>query len=215
VPFLLKFRVPQAQLTEWFMLSREVRFAAHLLVPFVACGLLFLTGCPGETPQAKNTATVKPHGDADDHDELDGHGHHHHHAEHGPHGGALAAIGDDDAHLEFVLDAESGKLTAYALDGEAEKPVSIKQSKLQLTYTLTKLRDIEEGSDDIPDDTFTLSLDAVSPADDGTAAEFAGQADTLKGCEKFSAVLTTVNVGGKSFQNVTFKYPEGNEEHDH
>ncbi len=197
------------------MLSRAARFVTRLLVPAVACGLLLLTGCPGETPQAKKPATVNTHGDDHDHDEHDGHGHHHHHAEKGPHGGALAAIGEDDAHLEFVLDADTGKLTAYVLDGEAEKPLPIKQSKLQLTYTLTKLRDFDEGSDDIPDDAFLLALDAVSPADDGTAAEFAGQADTLKGCEKFAAVLTTVHVGDKSFQNVEFKYPEGNEEHHH
>jgi hypothetical protein len=181
-------------------------------ITFVAGGLLFLTGCPGETPQAKKPATASAHADGDDHDD---HGHHHHHAEKGPHDGALVAIGEEDAHLEFVLDADSGRLTAYVLDGEAEKPLAIKQAKLQLSYSLTKLREIEEGSDDIPDDVLVLALEAVSPADDGTTSEFAGQADTLKGCEKFSAVLTTLNVGDKSFKNVDFKYPEGNEEEHH
>jgi len=37
----------------------------------------------------------------------------------------------------------------------------------------------------------------------------------LKGAEKFAANLTAVTVGGKSFKNVTFKYPEGNEDHHH
>ena len=197
------------------MRSRLVRYAHLVVFTFLAAGLLFLTGCPGETPQAKKPATVAAHADEDDHDDHDGHGHHHHHAAKGPHNGALVAIGEDDAHLEFVLDADSGKLTAYVLDGEAEKPLAIKQAKLQLSYSLTKISGIEEGSDDIPDDVLVLALEAVAPAPDGTAAEFAGQADTLKGCEKFSAVLTTVNVGDKSFKNVSFKYPEGNEEEHH
>ena len=47
----------------------EVRIAAKILVPLVACGLLFLTGCPGETPPASKTGTApstakaKPDGD--------------------------------------------------------------------------------------------------------------------------------------------------------
>src|SRR5262245_62050963 len=58
---------PQNQLTESFMFSREVRLAAQLLLPLVAGGLLLLTGCPGETPQAKKAGTTSAHAD-DDHD---------------------------------------------------------------------------------------------------------------------------------------------------
>jgi hypothetical protein len=60
-----------------------------------------------------------------------------------------------------------------------------------------------------------VPLAAVSPGEDGTASEFEGQADGLKGVEKFSANLTSVSVGGKQFKNVAFKYPEGNEEDHH
>jgi hypothetical protein len=195
------------------MLRHEARYAANLLMPLVAGGLFFLTGCPGETPSPKKTATTSSA--AHSHDEEDHHHEGHHHAEKGPHHGALVAIGDDDAHLEFVLDAQTGKLTAYVLDGAAEKPVPIKQSKLQLIYSLTKAGEGEEGKDELPDDAPILTMDAVSPAADGTTTEFSGQADELKGAEKFTAVLTTVNVGGKLFPNVNFKYPEGNEEDHH
>jgi hypothetical protein len=191
------------------MLIRNARHAARFLVPLVGGGLLFLTGCPGETPQAKKPATTTAvHSDHDDH------GHHHHHAEKGPHDGALVAIGEDDAHLEFVLNADTGKLTAYVLDGEAEKPVRIKQANLQVVLTLTRTGDSGDGKDELPDETPMLTMEAVSPAD-GMASEFAGQSDQLKGAEKFSAVLTSVNVGDKSFKNVDFKYPEGNEEEHH
>lgn len=192
------------------MPGREIRHAAKLLFPLVAGGLFFLTGCTGETPAPKQAGTTpaKPHTDGDDHD-------HHHHAEHGPHEGALVAIGHDDAHVEFVLDADSGTLKAYVLDGEAEKPVSIKQANLQVAVTLTNGDDADEKERDVPKDAIIVMLKAVSPADDGTASEFEGQADELKGAEKFAAVLTTITVKGKAFPNVDFKYPEGNEDDHH
>ncbi len=195
------------------MHSREDRHPPLLLVPLIAGGLLFLTGCPGETPQAKKPAATAAHGDGD-HGDHEGHEHHHHHAEKGPHGGALVAIGEDDAHLEFVLDAGTGTLTAYALDGEAEEPIRIKQANLQIVLTITPTDGGGAEKDELPGETPILTMSAVSPAD-GMASEFAGQSDKLKGAEKFSAVLTSVNVGDKSFKNVGFKYPEGNEEEHH
>jgi hypothetical protein len=208
------------------MHNSEIRPAANFLVPLVAGGLLFLTGCPGETPQpgksgtAASKAQATPEGDHD-------HGHHHH-AEKGPHGGALVAIGQDDAHLEIVLDSETGTLTAYVLDGQAEKAVAIKQKNLQLAVTLehdehghdakeheAKEHDGEdEKKDELPDATFPLMLAAVSPGEDGAASEFSGQSDELKGAHEFEAALTSITIGKTPFQGVTFKYPEGNE-HDH
>ena len=195
------------------MLSREVRLAAQLCVPLVAGGLLFLTGCPGETPQAKKPATTAAHAD-DDHDHDHDHDHHHHHAEKGPHDGALVAIGEDDAHLEFILEADTGTLKAYVLDGEAEKAITIKQGKLQVAFTATKDDDGDEKGG-LPAEAPFVMLAAVHADADGMASEFEGQADGLKGVENFSAVLTAVTVGGKQFKNVAFKYPEGNEEDHH
>src|SRR5580765_6586359 len=96
---------------------QQMRSAGNLFVPLVAGGLLFLTGCPGDTspvvkPGTSQNATAKS-GDGHDHDHEH---HHHHHAEKGPHDGALVAIGHDDAHLEVVLDADTGTVTAYVLD---------------------------------------------------------------------------------------------------
>jgi hypothetical protein len=195
------------------MFSRELRLAAQLLLPLVAGGLLLLTGCPGDTPPPKKPGTTAAHAD-DDHDHDHDHEHHHHHAEKGPRDGALVALGDEDAHIEFVLDADSGTLKAYVLDGDADEAVAIKQASLQLAVTLTKGADADDKGG-LPEDAVIVMLSAVSPADDGTTSEFAGQSDTLKGAQKFAANLTAVTVGGKSFKNVAFKYPEGNEEHDH
>ncbi len=198
------------------MPGREVRFAANLLLPLVAGGLFLLTGCGEETPTAKKTAAVPAKGHADDDHDHDDHEHHHHHDAHGPHEGALVAIGHDDAHVEFVLDADSGTLKAYILDGEAKTPVAIKQKSLQVGVTLTKEKDADDNEGDIPHDApIIVTLSAVSPSEGGSATEYEGQADELKGAEKFAAVLTTITVNGKAFPNVAFKYPEGNEEDHH
>lgn len=215
------------------MLTRRMGFTNGFLAPIVAGGLMFLTGCPGETPTASTSGTPS----APQHDQpaaTGDHGHHHH-AEQGPHGGALVALGQDDAHLEIVLNGESGVLTAYVLDGAAEKPVAIRQKTLQLALTLEHDHhahgdkdhhhdadkekpgaDVktDEDKDDVPDETLVLSLTAVSPGEEGAASEFSGQADELKGADEFAAALTGITIGGKEFKGVSFKYPEGNE-HDH
>jgi hypothetical protein len=203
--------------TESPMPSRDIRHAAIFVVPLVAGGLVFLSGCPGETPKPNVTtntsSTNKDAHDDDDHDHD--HDHHHHHAEKGPHGGALVAIGQDDAHVEIVLDADTGALKAYVLDGEAEKPVAIKQESLELVVTLGKKEGADDDKSGLPDDVVNVTLAAVSPDDDGKATEYEGQQDELKGTEKFDAVLTAIKIGDKPFNNVNFKYPEGNEDHHH
>ena len=57
------------------------------------------------------------------------------HEHHAPHGGSLQVFGKEFAHLELVLDAATGRLTAYALDGEAEGPVRLKQRLIRLRVT--------------------------------------------------------------------------------
>jgi hypothetical protein len=206
------------------MLRRSFRpaggfFIPFVAVPFVAGGLLLLTGCNDSTPAGKQSPVTQGKSGGADHDHEH---HHHHHAEKGPHGGALVAIGHDDAHLEIVLNAETGTVTAYVLDGAAEKPVAIKQKNLQLALTLEhghhhdekKGEEDKKKEDEVPDATELLMLAAVSPGEDGTASEFSGQLDALKGADEFDAALTTITIGDKEFPGVTFNYPKGNE-HDH
>ena len=202
----------------------QIRAARQLYVPVVAGGLLFLTGCPGDPAPVKPAASANGKSKAGgDHE----HHHHHHHAEKGPHGGALVAIGHDDAHLEIVLDEKTGTITAYVLDGAAEKPIAIKQKNLQLALTLehdhhhdgdkkddADKKDDGDKKDDVPDETVPVMLAAVAPAEDGTASEFSGQLDALKGADEFEGALTMIKIGDKEFPGVTFKYPQGNE-HDH
>jgi hypothetical protein len=196
-----------------FGLSRVSVMVTVTRSMFVAAGLSLWTfaGCSDSGTATKQPTTpAAGHGDHADGGHGDHGHHHHHHAEKGPHDGALVAIGEDAAHLELVLDAETGKLTAYVLDGEAKAAVGIKQESLTIAFTVAKEGD---KKDELPEQS-TIALTPVNPADDGTANEFAGQSDELKNVKEFDAALTGITVGGKEHKGINFNYPKGNE-HDH
>jgi hypothetical protein len=115
-----------------------------------------------------------------------------------PHGGALVELGEEFAHVELVLDAVTGALTAYALDGEAEKSVRVKQSEIEIA---------------IENPPGTIKLSGVSNALTGEMAgdtsEFLGQSDRLKGATDFDGVIKTISIKGKQFKDVAFNFPDG------
>lgn len=117
-----------------------------------------------------------------------------------PHGGALVELGEEFAHVEIVLDAATGRLTAYALDGEAEKSVRIKQSDIEIV---------------VKNPAVTIKLGGVANAltDEaaGDTSEFSGQSDRLKGATDFKGVIKTVSIKGKQFKDVAFNFPKGAE----
>jgi len=117
-----------------------------------------------------------------------------------PHGGTLVELGEEFAHLEIVLDAASGKLTAYALDGEAEKAVRLKQPDIEVAIK-TPAEAIKLGG-------VANSLTGETASD---TSEFSGQSDKLKGAGKFDGVIKTISIKGKQFNNVAFNFPKGNE----
>ena len=97
-------------------------------------------GCPNRTLMIM---TIEGH----DHAHHDHHGHdhgnskketysphaHHHEA---PHGGCLVVMGNEFAHLELVLDEDSGLLQAYVLDGMAVMGTRVQMPELHLQATL-------------------------------------------------------------------------------
>ena len=128
------------------------------------------------------------------------HAHHEHTA---PHGGTLVVFGKEFAHLELVLDKATGKLTGYVLDGEAEKPIRLAQKAIELKLSM----DAGKKS--------ALQLMAVANTltgeTEGDTSQFAGQSDVLKSATKFKAEIASIAVKGKTFTNVAFGFPEGNE----
>ncbi len=134
-------------------------------------------------------------------------GAHAHHEHVAPHGGTLIALGDELAHLELVLDPETGELTAYVLDGEAQRGVAVEQPALGI--------DVQPGSGG----RFAVALAPVANVltgeTPGNTSQFAGRSDRLKGLRRFRGEIRRLEVKGQRFERVSFRFPEGNEAHEH
>lgn len=166
------------------------------LVALTAAALI-LGGCQSSSTENKSAATPLTPVPSSSVDAVKKESEHEHSA---PHGGTLVELGEEFAHLEIVLDAATGKLTAYALDGEAEKAVRLKQPELEITVKAHAT---------------TIKLNGVANSLTGETAsntsEFAGQSDKLKGVSEFDGVIKAVSIKGKQFNNVAFNFPKGNE----
>ncbi len=127
-----------------------------------------------------------------------------HHEHTAPHGGTLVVLGEEFAHVEFVLEKATGKLTGYVLDGEAEKPVRLSQGAIEL-----KIDRLNSGH------TVALHLIAVANVltgeTQGDTSHFAGQSDELIGATEFHAAFVAIAVKGQTFVDVDFEFPDGNE----
>ena len=128
---------------------------------------------------------------------ADGEGHagHEHRA---PHGGTLVELGDHAYNVELVRDDAAGRLTAYVLDGHAEKFVRLKAPAIELIA--------------MPGGKFTrVSLQAVaSPATGetvGDTSQFSGEAEWLKTAPDFSGIFT-VEIHGTKFEQVAYSLPK-------
>ncbi len=135
----------------------------------------------------------KPSGSSHSH----GHGGHHHEP---PHGGTALDLGEEDAHLEFVLDATAGKLTCYVLKPHMSGFQRITQESLELTAQVNGKAE-------------PLTLKAVANAATGEKAgdtsQFEAQADWLKSAKSFDAELKSINVRGKDYAALKFNFPKG------
>jgi len=154
-----------------------------------ACAILVLAaaalcGCGDETP--KPPAGASPV--------------HEHHA---PHGGALQVLGEEAAHVELVLDEKTGKLTAYVLDGEAEKPVRIAQDVLRLKIVGVAGVDAVVELKAVAND---LTGEKI-----GDTSQFEGASESLRGATRFDGVLESITARGVTFKAVPIGWPGGNE----
>jgi len=151
----------------------------------LVCVSLFVTGCGG----GNNPAPPKKNGGG-------GHEHSHSHAENGPHGGQVMAIGDEEYHAEFVLDAESGKVTVYLLD----KDIKVNPAAASAQETIV----IEEK---VGTETKTHELAAVdrTTGDMPTAQQFEVVAKELHGPIKTELATLKVTIAGKPYtQKISF-----------
>ena len=124
-----------------------------------------------------------------------------------PHGGTLIVLGTEFAHLELVLDAKTGTLTAYVLDGEAEKFVRVQQKEIALRLS------VEDKQQEPVAVTLKAVANVLTGEKEGDTAQFEGAASSLQGAARFSGVISALAARGTEFREVRFRFPEGNEAH--
>ena len=111
-------------------------------------------------------------------------------------------MGEEEYHVELVLDASAGKLQAFILDGELENFVRIPEASFEITARLP-------GREEV------LTLKAVANRATGETvgdtALFEAQADWLKTTPAFDAVIKELTVRGNKYQNIVFNFPKGND----
>lgn len=122
------------------------------------------------------------------------------------HGGALVGLeyGDKEvAHLELLLDPDSGELTAYLTDAEAQNPARIPQEAIEAAVLMPGAAKA-----------ITLELTAVENAATGEAAGdasvFSVRSEALKGARNFGVTIASIFIQGYEVNDVRFHYPEGN-----
>lgn len=161
------------------------KFTAALGCTTVAC-LLAMSACDKEKAGPAETAAA-------------GQPQEHVHVHHAPHGGSLYELGEEFAHFELLSDPAQGGLTAYILDGEAEKSLRLREK--ELVFTLRS-----PGAED-----FTLALQGQASALTGETAgdtsQFAGASPKLRNAAAFSGTLRAITVKGVKFENIGFTYP--------
>jgi hypothetical protein len=132
-----------------------------------------------------------------DHSEQGGHAHQHV----APHGGAAVVLGEELYHLEFVLDDQASSLDCYILDGHMEQFLRIAAAEIDL--------ELEDGEQ--------VKLLPVANRATGEAigdtSHFRADLDWGEGRKTFEAIVKEITVNENRFENISFRYPEGNEAH--
>jgi hypothetical protein len=129
-------------------------------------------------------------------DAQSGHGHHHE----PPHGGTAIILGNEDHHLELVLNAAEGKLDLYVLDGHMEQFIRIQQERLvlEIKEPEAKLLHLFPVEDRATGETFQ------------STSRFTVADEWLKRHSRFRGELKEIQIRGKQYRSVSIRFPEGN-----
>jgi hypothetical protein len=171
---------------------------ANKMIWVVAVAALALAGCDkkeaSKTTHVTEVTAVQGVGVV----KVETHTHTHEHT--AKHGGTLVELGGEFAHLELVVDGQTGKITAYAMDAEVEKSERLKQ---EIVGLLVNGKAVE----------LSAVANELTGEKVGDTSEFTGQADMLKALKAFDGVIVEITVRGRTFKNVAFKFPQGNDDH--
>lgn len=157
--------------------------AIRLLLLLLCTATVFTAACSKKSESASSAKTAK-------------------HEHHPPHGGTPVVLGEEAFHIELVVDASTGTISGYFLDGELENFVRVSMPSLEIVAVVN-------GS------VQPLSLKPVSNSATGETTDdtslFSTQAEWLKTAKEFDAHIPFVTVRGKTFTDVKFNFPKGND----
>jgi hypothetical protein len=122
----------------------------------------------------------------------------HHHA--APRGGTVVTLGNEEYHLELVRDRDAGQLTAYLLDGHLDHHIRIKASAFALEARLP------DGAETLE---FRAQTNRATGETVGDTATFVAEADWLRTTPAFEATLVELEVRGRTYRSIHFRFPEG------
>jgi hypothetical protein len=123
-----------------------------------------------------------------------------------PHGGTLVELGEEEAQIEFVLDAAEGKLTVYFFDGEAEKPLFSSDPQIEVDVTPADQPDAKPTRVVLKAVASVLTGEKV-----GETSQFAGSAPVLKGLTKFAGELQPWTMKASHLPALKFDFPKAEE----
>jgi hypothetical protein len=122
-----------------------------------------------------------------------------------PHGGTPVVLGNEEYHLELVLDAPAATMQAYVLDGEMEEFVRVAAPSFEVA--------VKQGGDDIAL-IFNAVTNRATGETVGDTSQFAAHADWLKSTKTFDGVLKVLAVKDTVYKHVPFNFPKGNDTDD-
>ena len=126
----------------------------------------------------------------------------HRHEHHPPHGGTPVVLGNEEYHLELVSDPAAGKLTAFVMDGELENFIRLAVPSFTVVVP-------EPAPERLL--VFQAVANGASGETVGDTSQFEAQAQWLRTTTNFNAVLPLLAVRNKSYTNVAFNFPRGND----
>jgi predicted small lipoprotein YifL len=115
-----------------------------------------------------------------------------------PHGGLLVEIGEEFAQIELVRDRDSGTLTGYVFDGEAENATRIAQPTLDLVF---------DAPAALAGKTISLAArrDILTGETVGDTSEFSAVDDAFRGTAPLKGHVAHILVKGGVFENLAFE----------
>jgi hypothetical protein len=115
-----------------------------------------------------------------------------------PHGGILIELGDEIAHVELVLDRQSGTLSAFVLDGEAEQSLRVAQTSLAVVLDAPAARAGHPIN-------LAARANVLTGETVGDSSEFVGQSDAFRGLARLRGRVLNIVVKGQAFRDAPFE----------